>query len=549
MGESDRKTVLVVDSNPVALALVAGTLEDAGFAVICRTDGESAREAAIQVGPDLTVVDMGTALDHLKRPLMSLELESRLKNIPVVLTATDPAQLQENPLLALSMSDYLIHPFNPAELVHRAHVAILRSEYRAGQRAASQALRGTVREISASIKGTHEPWTIAGLTADGLGKAFEPDHVQLLFFEDERISCEPAQWSRSANMPAVSFEGIEEETRLLALTLWRTAEIVAVTDGIAHNLPPNLPNLGERIRLAGLTGLALPIGEGESAFGLLWLSTGRRRRPWTATELSLLQHLLGNLAHGLIQGQLIISQQQVMERLRELDVAKSRFVATVHHELRTPLASMLGYLELVQDGSGGDIPDDARKMLDVIKRNTERLSSMTENILALSRLDSGVSHPTAPVDIGDVLRSVASVIAPIAMARNVSLEQILPESKLFVDGVEELLERAFINIVSNAVKFTPPGGAVEIFAHANADDGGAVTVEVKDTGIGIPADELNQLFTRFYRASNSVAEAVPGTGLGLTIAKAAVEKHRGSLGVSSVLGVGTTVTIDLPGQK
>jgi signal transduction histidine kinase len=245
----------------------------------------------------------------------------------------------------------------------------------------------------------------------------------------------------------------------------------------------------------------------------------------------------------MVQGQLIVGQQQVVDRLRELDAAKDSFVATVHHELRTPLSSILGYVELLQDGDAGELPASAQKMLKVVERNGQRLSTLVENVLALSVLDAGTELRSAPVDVVHLLESVVADLLPLAVAKEISVQLVPTDSPQRACGMQELLERAFVNVLSNAVKFTPQGGSITL---RFLSDDRTVRVAIEDSGMGIPAEELPHLLTRFYRASNSVAAEIPGTGLGLSITAQAVERQGGKLSITSELGVGTTVSIELP---
>ncbi|NJC23604.1 signal transduction histidine kinase/FixJ family two-component response regulator [Arthrobacter pigmenti] len=539
-------TVLAVDSDVVVLGQVADALRAAGYAVIAHSDVAPGMEAAHQGKADVAVVGASVALEYLGT--IAKEADHLLpRNIPVVLTAATAGQVTSHPELAMRSSDYVLLPLDPDELVHRVVTAVHRNGLREERRNESAFLRERIRRISDAIRHTNSPSEMIDLSLAGIGEALSADEVMLHIFDDRRISCDSGAWRSGEG--AVTPAGVGElidELRELGTDLWRTSGSVAVIDGESEDVPARLHLLRAASADFTQSGLLLPIGEGSSAFGVLWIVADRGRRKWSSAEISLLTHLLGNLAHGVIQGQLILGQQQVLDRLHELDSAKDAFVATVHHELRTPLSSILGYVELLQDGDGGDLPPSALKMLKIIERNGQRLGSLVENVLALSVLDAGTELAPAPVDLVDLVESIVTDLLPLASAKGVSVSLAPTDSKQLVSGVRELLERAFVNVLSNAVKFTPDGGSVTIRFRPDNNDDGAVRVEFEDTGMGIPADELPQLLTRFYRASNSVAAEIPGTGLGLSIAAQAVERHGGTLGVQSQLGKGTTVTIELP---
>jgi signal transduction histidine kinase len=240
-------------------------------------------------------------------------------------------------------------------------------------------------------------------------------------------------------------------------------------------------------------------------------------------------------------------QDRVVARLEALDRSKSDIIGTVSHEMRTPLTSISGYVELVLDGEGGDIPDDARDMLGVVDRNARRLQSLVADMLMMTRLDSGERPAMAPLDVATLVRRAAESLRPFADARQVDLA-VGDADPTTVEGDAAQLERVLTNVIENAVKFTPAGGTASVDVHAATGPAGrpAVMVVVADTGMGIPADALPHVFDRFFRAANAQSEVVPGTGLGLAIVREIVRAHGGEVTVSSVLGEGTTFRIALP---
>lgn len=245
---------------------------------------------------------------------------------------------------------------------------------------------------------------------------------------------------------------------------------------------------------------------------------------------------------------LLEGQRRVVERLRELDKSKSDLIETVSHEMRTPLTSILGYLELVLDDARGPISEDAKDMLRVADRNARRLQDLVSDMLMMTALESGEATPvTAPIQIGPVLRRAVESLRPFANSRGVEVT-IDCDDSVVVEGDEAQLERVFTNVTENAVKFTPSQHTVTVeVGTAPAPAGGAaVSITVMDTGMGIPASEIPQLFDRFFRASNAREHAVPGTGLGLAIVNGIVQAHGGDVSVSSVLGEGSTFCITLP---
>jgi signal transduction histidine kinase len=238
------------------------------------------------------------------------------------------------------------------------------------------------------------------------------------------------------------------------------------------------------------------------------------------------------------------NEEQLLARLAALDAAKNDFMATVSHELRTPLTSISGYVELLRDSEPDELTDSQQRMLEVIARNARRLRELIEDILTLSRIESGgFSSQTGDLDLAQVIERVVSTIAPAADKASVGLYSDV-RGPLPIRGDGGQLDRVLANLLGNAIKFTPAEGTVTIRAERT---GGDTLLVVSDTGMGIPAAEQSALFDRFFRATNAIRQAIPGTGLGLAICQKIVDNHGGSIAVDSTENVGTTVTITLPG--
>jgi signal transduction histidine kinase len=238
-------------------------------------------------------------------------------------------------------------------------------------------------------------------------------------------------------------------------------------------------------------------------------------------------------------------EQHLLVRLRALDAAKTDFMSTVSHELRTPLTSISGYLELLLDAAPGELSDVQLRMLEVIGRNTRRLRDLIEDILTLSKIESGdFRTEPGPVDLAEIIERAVAAVSPAAAKASVGLHLDV-RGPLPLTGDVVQLDRVLTSLLGNAVKFTPADGTVTVRAEHRDDE---TVLTVADTGIGIPAGEQQALFARFFRATNAVHHAVPGTGLGLAIVRTIVDKHGGTIDIESAEGVGTTVTVRLPDQ-
>ncbi|MDP9821280.1 PAS domain S-box-containing protein [Nocardioides massiliensis] len=240
------------------------------------------------------------------------------------------------------------------------------------------------------------------------------------------------------------------------------------------------------------------------------------------------------------------AERAASERLREVDQAKDTFVSNVSHELRTPITSILGYTELLAEGAYGDLTKDQTDAVRRIARNSNRLLSLIADLLTLSRIqESGVGLADRELDLVEVVSAAMALVGVAYERRDLDVSVDLPPTPMPYRGDREQLERVVLNLLSNAVKFTPDGGRVTVRL---ADDGAHAVLEVTDTGIGIPADELEQLFERFFRSTLSQHNEIPGTGLGLPITRTIVERHGGRIEVDSEVGRGTTVRVRLPAR-
>ena len=227
---------------------------------------------------------------------------------------------------------------------------------------------------------------------------------------------------------------------------------------------------------------------------------------------------------------------------KELERMRDAFVATVSHELRTPLTSISGFLEMLRDEEHG-IGESGRLYLDVIRRSTERLHHLVEDLLLVAQIEAQrVDLKREPVDLWEIAERAVDAVRPWASERKVRV--LLDANEMAkIQGDERRLGQVIDNLLSNAVKFSREGGTVHV---AVDRDGETARVVVADSGIGIPAEEQGHVFSRFYRARTAHDLAVPGTGLGLAITRALVDQHGGTIELESREGEGTTVTVTLP---
>lgn len=319
-----------------------------------------------------------------------------------------------------------------------------------------------------------------------------------------------------------------DHRRLLELRAETQAETGAETGAAVRDFDLMVRNPGvPQGRILNLSATALPqVSEGDHDTVLVFRDVTERHRTQQALAAAL------------------ATEQAAVEQLRELERVKSDFVSTVSHELRTPITSIIGYLELLADGEVGELDPEQRALVQRVDRNSHRLLGLVEDLLRLSRLESSTPCiETVPTDLRLVVGAARDAVERQLASRSLDVTVHLPEHPVEMDVDPAELGRMLGNLLSNALKFTPDGGRVEVRLSA---DEHAATMVVADTGMGIPAAEQSRLFTRFYRSTTAIERAIQGTGLGLTIVRHIVTMHGGSIEVESDVDCGTRVTVRLP---
>lgn len=242
------------------------------------------------------------------------------------------------------------------------------------------------------------------------------------------------------------------------------------------------------------------------------------------------------------QGRARAVEGRIQNELRVLDTAKDDFVSNVSHELRTPLTTISGYLEMVAEEFEGQIQPRHERMLEASRRNVSRLKALIDDLLALSKAESRATDLEA-ADVVSMVRDAVTDVRITGARRGIRIDITAPDEPLLVLSDRAMLQRALLNVLSNAVKFSHDDGVIEVTVKQPFPR--QIEIAVRDHGIGIPSAELDRLGTRFFRASNAVTNEIAGTGLGLRIVQTIVDKHAGDVMIESTEGEGTTVYIRL----
>jgi two-component system phosphate regulon sensor histidine kinase PhoR len=237
---------------------------------------------------------------------------------------------------------------------------------------------------------------------------------------------------------------------------------------------------------------------------------------------------------------------------KRLEKIKADFVANVSHELRTPLTAVKGYIETIKDGAY-ESDEQLERFLDIVSKHTERLINIVNDLLVLSEVEKKsvpwgeeTQKTLEDTDLKKVLVSALDALKPRIDAKNINFTMEITESQTTTRGDGFLLEQMFINLIDNAVKYTPEGGAVKVTL-SKADS--AFRVDVEDSGIGIPKEHIPRIFERFYRVDKTRSRKEGGTGLGLSIVKHIAIMHGGKVEVESTEGKGSKFTVTLPSPR
>jgi signal transduction histidine kinase len=258
--------------------------------------------------------------------------------------------------------------------------------------------------------------------------------------------------------------------------------------------------------------------------------------------------------------------QSAYDRLRELDRLKSNFLATVSHELRTPLTSIIGYSEMLLEGIAGEISGEQREFVTTIREKGEQLLGLIKGLLDLSKLESGtMSLRKKQMEVGPLIRDVSQTMTPHAKKKGITISVAVEPSLPMLYADSERLGQVLLNLVENAIKFTPKGGEVRLQARLTSlsaappgEDGGmvvlaarrsAVELRVMDTGIGIPESERERVFDAFYQVDSSSTREQGGTGLGLSIVRRLVEGHEGTVRVEQNSPQGSVFVVVIPVRR
>jgi signal transduction histidine kinase/PAS domain-containing protein len=304
----------------------------------------------------------------------------------------------------------------------------------------------------------------------------------------------------------------------------------------------------EHLRLTRELGLrsamVVPLSVREETFGVLTMVSAESRRLYTREDLGLASELARRAAYSIDNARQHQAAVEAQHQAEEANRAKSQFLASMSHELRTPLNAIAGYIDLILMGIRGAITEEQKSDLERVRSAQRHLLGLISDVLDFSRIEAGrVTVHESRVSVAPLLIEVVRLLEPQMRARAQKLTFNDPDANVAVVGDPDRIRQIVLNLLTNAIKYTGEGGSVTVTCESKAN---RVLIHVADTGVGIPADEVERIFLPFVQANRTLSSGVAGVGLGLAISRELARAMNGDLAVRTVVDEGSTFTLDLP---
>ena len=461
-------------------------------------------------------------------------------------------QRQLMAVLALHQCEQRVWPEDDVNLIVMVsdQAALALSQSRTYEQVRSLAKReALINTITAAIRSSLDPQEIFSAITQQLGQALQVDGCALSLWtkEDEFVECmglyekiaSPVGRSGQTTAQPISQSVVPIAGNPVLQQLLTTQQPVAIEDLLSNpqDYPIDLP-LREPARAL----LLVPLLYDGQIIGSISLRENRMPRKWQVSEIELAQAVAAQAAIAVQQSRLYQTTRQQAEQLLELDRQKNEFFQNISHEFRTPLTLTIGPLESAVAAATGVTYEQS----EIALRNQRRLLRLVNQLLDLQRLDAGRMQPTfRPCNLVKAIEQIVETFRPYCQKKNIDLEiQMTEVPPLYLDI--ERFDKVIYNLLSNAIKFTPAPGQISVVLQQL---GNHCLLQVRDTGIGIRADQIPYLFERFRQAEGSVNRSYEGTGLGLALVKELVELHGGQVSAESVYRQGTTFSVWLQAGK
>lgn len=517
--------ILIVDDEADVLDLCRRILESKSYPVKTALNGDDAIFLAQQEHFDLLLTD-------IKMPGMSgLEIAQVLKQsdpgvICIIMTGYSTMDMVIE-ALKLGIDEFVMKPFAPEEL----SMAVAKALEKQHLRKENFRLRSLIPlfELNKTLMGTVEVEKVLGRLLDISQKETNADLADLYLFQADEIT---SAFHRESN----------PKSRLQPDVREKLARFVLANNDQQLNL--NIKNIEdvrqwELLQEVGACSIIVtPLKAKDTNLGALVLA--RLDSDFDPSDVDFLAVLSGQAGIALENARLFSEIQAAYKELKMLDHMKSEFINIAAHELRTPLAILMGYAAVLED----DLDGTAHSYVSHIMRNALRLRSIIDDMLSLQSLEAGTASLSAePLHLADLINEIADGMALLVKEKNLEVRLDIPADFPQLIADRQKLDLIVVNLFHNAVKFTPPGGQI-IFKATAA--GGQATMSITNTGVCIPKEKLNRIFDRFYQVESSLTREHGGIGLGLAIVRGMVEVCGGTIQVESEEETGTTFTFTLP---
>lgn len=378
--------------------------------------------------------------------------------------------------------------------------------------------------------------------AQAIARHLETEHLWIRVFPSGDLE----QLERSAAYPPDDTETSSDLVQLksvLASRAWELSRPVMLHEGNACQMDEGLsPSQRVLVRElvnahAGYTLMFAPVGVGRELLGYVLLAREGRLSNWTAEEQEAVMEVGRALGRVVLHARLYERERHLVGELQELDRYKGELIATISHELKTPLTSIMGHVELLEDLNTGI------GSVEAISRNADRLNRLVQNLLNYSQIQDKRETVRQSVDLRKLAEQTLDLMTMQAEQGRVSMTLVVPPVPVMVTADPDELGKVIDNLASNAVKYSRPDGTVHLEV---GSEGGHAYVLCVDNGLGISSADQVHLFSAFHRSSNPEALSIPGTGLGLAISRRIAQMHGGEIIVASQLGKGSTFRLRLP---
>ncbi len=526
-----RERILIADDEENIRDLCARALRAEGYQVRCVGDGLQAVEAARQEPFDLLLTDI------LMPGLRGLEAAQAIQEfapdiVCVVITGHGTLDMVIE-ALKLGFYEFVAKPFTSDELVRAVNHALEREHLRR-ENVRLKALL-PLFELNKVFMSTVDVQSLLQQVAEVAQQAVSADYALLALLDaggNRVLSQAISGASLSDSLWGVDGQG----QRLVRQVIQSGQQLVVQGREDQHGKFAGLMSaLGVHAFI--VTPLAV---KSDRPLGILWVSRNTEGDVFTGGDLELLTVLSGQAAIAIENARLFEETQRAYQELRQLDQMKSEFINIAAHELRTPLAILMGHADLLEAGLEGELRERAR----TIVRNSVRLRDLIADMMDLRQLETGeMQVRLEELSVQKVIDEVVQDTVSLARAKNQTIETYEPESVKPIRADSRKLYIVLSNLLSNAIKFTPSGGQIGIRA---VEQGDAVQILVWDTGPGIPPHLQDKIFDRFYQVEKSLTRQHEGMGLGLSIVKGMVKLWGGQVWVESEVGKGSTFAFTIP---